>query len=145
MAVVPIIMGKDHPTLRRKTDRVQAFDKELKKLIGNLRDTVEDANGAGLASPQIDVNKRVCIAKIGKKFVPLINPEIVWRSEETWVMEEGCLSLPDTWIDVRRPESIVLAYFDEKGKMQERKLDMLDARVVQHEVDHLEGVLIVDY
>ena len=145
MAIVPIITGADHPALRKKTERITKFDKNLKKLIADLLNTVKDAKGAGLAAPQIDVNKRVCVTKINNQFVPLVNPEIVWKSEDVWVMEEGCLSLPDTWIDVKRPQAIVLAFFDEKGRMQERKLEMLDARIVQHEVDHLDGVLIVDY
>ena len=110
-----------------------------------MQATVKDAEGAGIAAPQVHRNERVCLALINGKMIPLINPEITWRSTETAKMEEGCLSLPGLTIDVPRAVEIRLTYWNEKGEPEERHLHDFDARVVQHEVDHLEGVLIVDY
>jgi peptide deformylase len=145
MAVQEIVIGADSPVLRTETLKITQFDKELKKLIGDLLDTVEHAKGAGLAAPQIAVTSRVCVARIRDEFVPLVNPEILWQSDIVTQEEEGCLSLPDVWLYIPRPTEIVLRYADEKGKEQERKLEGWDARVVQHELDHLHGKLIVDY
>lgn len=146
MAILPIITGADTPVLRTKTADVPQVTKEIKKLIADMEDTVKKAQGAGIAGPQVGESLRLCLALIGKKMTPLINPYITWKSEETCVIEEGCLSLPGTtWRHIERPSEIVLKYIDLKGKAQERKLTGYDARVVQHEVDHLDGVLIVDY
>lgn len=110
-----------------------------------MEETREHAIGAGIAAPQVGRTERVCIAMINGRAVPLINPEIVRRSEEAETAEEGCLSLPDVWVQVPRSREIDLEYQDVKGKHRELTLSDFDARVVQHEVDHLDGVLIVDY
>ncbi len=145
MAVLPIITGEKNPLLRAETKKVDSFGKSLQALIQDLFDTVHAAEGAGLAAPQIGISERVTVARIGETFVPLVNPEIVWKSDRTVLGEEGCLSLPNVWLQIPRSTEIVLRYQDEKGKEQERKLEGFDARVVQHEVDHLFGKLIVDY
>lgn len=145
MAILPILKGADNPPLRKKTKEVPKVTKEVKKLLKDMHETVRDAEGAGLAAPQVSRTERVCLAMINGKMVPLINPKITKKSTETNVMEEGCLSLPGIWIDVPRSLEITLTYLDEKGEMQERKFKDFDARVVQHELDHLEGVLIMDY
>lgn len=119
--------------------------KDIKKLINDMHDTVQKAEGLGIAGPQVNVSHRLCLAQFNGKMNAMINPEILRRSEETSVMEEGCLSLPKINVDVERPVEITVRYLDEKGNEQERMLHDLDARVVQHEVDHLNGVLIVDY
>ena len=124
---------------------ISTFDKKLKNLIGDLLDTVSDAKGAGLAAPQINVSRQVCVARISGSFTPLMNPEVIWISEQTAQAEEGCLSLPDVWLYVPRPTEVIIRFYDEKGKQQERKLAGWDARVVQHEIDHLNGKLIIDY
>lgn len=110
-----------------------------------MEGTREHAIGAGIAAPQVGRTERVCIAMINGRAVPLINPEIVRRSEEAETAEEGCLSLPDVWVQVPRSREIDLEYQDVKGKHRELTLSDFDARVVQHEVDHLDGILIVDY
>ncbi len=110
-----------------------------------MEETREHAIGAGIAAPQVGRTERVCIAMINGRAVPLINPEIVRRSEEAETAEEGCLSLPDVWVQVPRSREIDLEYQDVKGKHRELTLSDFDARVVQHEVDHLDGILIVDY
>jgi len=143
--VLPIITGAETPVLRSKTIPVPKVTKEIKKLIKDMYETVHAAEGGGLAAPQIGMTHRLCLAAINGKIIPLINPEIVVKSGETDTMQEGCLSLPGLWVDVPRAREIVLTFKDENGKKQERKLTGWDARVVQHEVDHLDGVLIVDY
>lgn len=110
-----------------------------------MRDTVVDAQGLGLAAPQVGISKRFCLAQFGGSMQALINPNILSSSAETDIMEEGCLSLPKIGVNVERPIEITLRYQDEHGTEQERHLRGLDARVVQHELDHLDGVLIVDY
>ena len=145
MAALPIVTGADTPVLRAKTAKVAKVTKDIAALLKDMEDTVKAADGLGLAAPQIGRSLRLCLAKIGGKLTALVNPDITWKSAETATAEEGCLSLPGLWRDVVRPTSIVVTFMDAKGKPQERKLTDLDARVVQHEVDHLEGKLIVDY
>lgn len=145
MALQPIIIGSTHPILRAKAQRVSSFGKDLRRLVQDLSDTVLHVQGAGLAAPQVGVSLAVCIARVGAEFMPLINPEISWYSQEKMVGEEGCFSLPNVWLLVPRALEIIVRYQDEQGREQERKLTHFDARVVQHEVDHLLGRLIVDY
>ena len=111
----------------------------------DMIETMHEASGVGLAAPQVARTERICIAVIGGKVTPLINPKITKKSKATDIDQEGCLSLPNVWLQVPRSVEIDLEYTDVKGKKQERKLTHFDARVVQHEVDHLDGVLIVDY
>ncbi len=145
MAILPIVIGPDNPLLRIKTKPVPKVTKEIRQLVKDMIETMHEANGVGLASPQVGRFERVCIGVIGGKVTPLINPKIKKFSKETAIDQEGCLSLPNVWLNISRSVEITLEYVDLKGKKQERKLQNFDARVVQHEVDHLEGVLIVDY
>ncbi len=110
-----------------------------------MNETLEDEGGLGIAAPQIGSSLRMCLAKFNGKTNTLINVEITWKSEETDVMEEGCLSLPDVNVKIERPIAITIKYLNEKGKEKEIKLKDMDARIVQHEVDHLDNVLITDY
>lgn len=143
--VRPIITGQDTPILRSKTKRVPAITKEVKKLLKDMEETTIDADGLGLAAPQIGSDLKVCVARINGRLTPLINPEITWKSKETEVAEEGCLSLPDVWVPVPRAVEIIVKHQTLKGDMKELKLQNMNARVVQHETDHLDGKLIVDY
>ena len=143
--ILPIVIGPDNPILRRKTKRVAKVNKELKQLAKDMLETMHEANGVGLAAPQVNRTERICIAIIGGKVVALVNPTITHRSKEKAIDQEGCLSLPNIWLDVPRSVEITLEFMDLKGKKQERKLKNFDARVVQHELDHLDGVLIIDY
>ncbi len=145
MSVLPIVTGADTPVLRKKTLLVPHVTKDVLKLIRDMQETTVAADGLGLAAPQIGQSVRLCIARIGGRLTPLINPKITWKSAETAIAEEGCLSLPNLWRDVKRSVEIVVEYTDARAQKQERKLTDIDARVVQHEVDHLDGVLIVDY
>lgn len=145
IAVLPIILGPETPVLRSKTQKIPKVTKEIQKLLRDMQDTVKDAQGAGLAAPQIGQSLRMCLALINGRMTPLINPDITWKSDEKDIAEEGCLSIPKITVEVPRSREITMRYQDAKGKTQERKLADFDARVVQHEVDHLDGVLIVDY
>lgn len=145
MAVLPIITGADTPVLRTVTKPVPKVTKELQKLLKDMEETTRAADGLGLAAPQIGQSLRVCIVKMNGRLTPLVNPLITRRSPEMETAEEGCLSLPEVWVQVPRSTSIVVTYLDGKGKEQERMLTNLEARIVQHEVDHLDGKLIVDY
>jgi peptide deformylase len=93
----------------------------------------------------VNRSERVCLVKINGRFMPLINPQIIKRGADMETAEEGCLSLPETWVQVPRSISIAVRYLDARGKEQERMLDHMPARIVQHELDHLDGKLIVDY
>ena len=145
MAALPIITGSETPILRAQTKPVAKVTKDLLVLIKDMQDTTVKADGLGLAAPQVNRAERICIVKMNGRLTPLINPQITWKSPEIENAEEGCLSLPGIWIEVPRALSITVTYLDGKGRAQERRLEKLDARIVQHEVDHLEGVLIVDY
>lgn len=145
MAVRTIVTGVSHPILRARAKEVSSISRELQGLLTDLHETVSEVKGAGLAAPQLGESLRACVAKIGGDFTPLINPEILWRSSEILLGEEGCLSLPEIWLLVPRAREIVLRFHDEKWRERELRLAEFDARVVQHEIDHLEGKLIVDY
>ena len=145
VAILPIVIGPDNPILRTKTKKIPKVTRDVKQLVKDMIETMHEASGVGLASPQVARTERVCIAVIGGKVTPLINPVITKKSKETDIDQEGCLSLPNVWLQIPRSVEIALEYIDLRGKKQQRTLDHFDARVVQHEVDHLEGVLIVDY
>ncbi len=145
MPALPILTGADNPILRKKTEKVPQVTKKVQKLIRDMKASMKAAKGVGLAAPQVGESLRICIGRVNGKDTPLINPEITWKSDEKAIDEEGCLSLPNTWLQIPRSVEIALTYLDDKGVRQERRLRDFDARVVQHEVDHLDGILIVDY
>lgn len=145
MPVLPIVIGEKTPILRAKTVPVKKVTKQIKKLITDMKETVVVAKGAGLAAPQVGRSERLCIAMIGKTMTPLINPVITWKSDTTAIAEEGCLSLPDLWLNVSRSTDIIVEFETEAGRKRELKLSGFDARVVQHETDHLDGILITDH
>jgi peptide deformylase len=149
MTIRPILVIPDDK-LRQKTELVTSFDAELKTLIGDMFETMYAAPGIGLAAPQIGIMKRLCVVDVSKRDdeeVPmaLINPQIVWSSEETSLYEEGCLSIPDYYEEVERPASIRLTYQDAEGKQHEMEADGVLATCIQHELDHLDGVLFIDH
>ncbi len=137
------------PVLRRETRPIETFDAQLEKTIDNMVVTMHREEGIGLAAPQVGYSIKLCvvdISSIDENEGPraFINPLIVesW-GEET--LEEGCLSIPDVRDDVSRPEGIRLQYTDENGHAHEERFDGWMARVLQHEIDHLNGILFVDY
>ncbi len=139
------------PVLRARAEEVSEINEEIRQLVENMFDTMYAEDGVGLAAPQVGVSKRVFIVDVsdveGEPDEPavFINPEIVWRSAATGVLEEGCLSIPGVREDVKRPLEIEVKAQNEKGEQIHFKADGLFARAIQHEYDHLNGVLFVDY
>jgi peptide deformylase len=136
------------PILRQKAKPVEDFGSELKQLVQDMLDTVVVEDGAGLAAPQIGESQRVIVIYLRPEdrdplMIPMVNPEILESGGES-EFEEGCLSVPDIREYVTRPEWIRFRYRDVKGETQELRADGIMARVVQHEVDHLDGILFVD-
>ena len=146
MAKLKILEFPD-PRLRRKALPVESVDDALRQLVDDMFETMYDAPGIGLAATQVDVHKRLLVADVSsEKDAPwvLINPEIL-EKDGVAVSEEGCLSVPGYYEEVERAEHIRVRYLDRDGKPQEKELDGLLAICVQHEIDHLEGKLFVDY
>ncbi|MCK4859434.1 MAG: peptide deformylase [Candidatus Omnitrophica bacterium] len=130
--------------LRKKCLLVETIGKEEKKLLENMAETMYKNKGIGLAAPQVGINKQIIIADIGKRLIELINPQIFSHKGEDR-MDEGCLSLPEISVGVKRAKEIIVSGLNRGGKKVEMKLRGLAARVIQHEVDHLKGKLIIDY
>lgn len=148
MAVRRILIAP-HPLLKLKARPVERVDDDIRRLMDDMLETMYRAPGIGLAAPQVGVSLRVVVVDLAKKDEPpaplrLVNPEITWRSDEQVVMEEGCLSLPEQFAELARPASIRLAYLDEGGEPRTLEADGMLARCLQHEVDHLDGILFVD-
>ena len=147
---LPIILHPD-PRLKKKSAAVPDLNDDLRTLADNMLETMYHAPGIGLAAPQIGVLSRLivldCETGDDAKPRPLVmfNPEIVSSSSDTNVYEEGCLSLPDQFADVTRPEAVKVAWIDENGAPKEEEFDGLWATCVQHEIDHLDGKLFFDY
>ncbi|MFN4189459.1 MAG: peptide deformylase [Pseudothermotoga sp.] len=131
------------PVLRKKAKEVENIDENIKVLIKELFETMYATDGIGLAAPQIGVSLRIFVMDDGTPRA-LINPVIVFKSAETNIAEEGCLSVPEVFENVERSNEIVIRYTDINGKNIEEKLSGYSARVAQHEYDHLDGVLFID-
>ena len=149
MTVRPILTAPD-PRLQAVSADVEKVDAEIRKLVDDMADSMYAADGIGLAAVQIGVPKRVIVIdldqKEGKKNPrAFINPKILWASDETAVFEEGCLSVPEIWDDVERPARIKAEYLDRDGNTQVLEADGMLATCLQHEMDHLEGVLFIDH
>jgi len=139
-----IITGEKNPILRQKSLPVEHLDKNVHFLIEEMRKTMEDNQGIGLAAIQVGKPERIIICEVNNKFYAFINPIITKVSKETSVMEEGCLSLPGIFGEVERPEKITLRAINSTGEKIKIKAFGLLARVIQHEVDHLNGTLFID-
>ena len=136
--------------LRKKSEALENFNNELRKLMNDMLETMYAAPGIGLAAVQVGVLKRLIVIDISKekeKKNPLflINPEIIFTSKNTSIYEEGCLSLPGYFAEIERPAECQIEYVDYEGKKKEMKASGLLATCIQHEVDHLNGVLFIDY
>ena len=136
--------------LRQVADPIEKIDAEVKKLAKDMLDTMYDAPGIGLAGPQIGVMKRIVVmdlAKEGEEPAPIVmvNPEILKYSDETVTTEEGCLSIPEIYYEVERPAEVTVKYTDLEGDEVERDAKDRLAICIQHEIDHLDGVLYIDY
>jgi peptide deformylase len=149
MALLPIITAPD-PRLKIKARPVAAVDGKVRRLMDDMVETMYHSIGIGLAAPQVGVAQRVLVidcAREGEKPQPMriANPEILWRSEEMMLSNEGCLSLPEHYADVARPSEIKVRFLDEQNEIRELHAKGLLATCIQHEMDHLEGVLFVDH
>lgn len=149
MAKLKIITGLDNPVLRKVSEPVQSFDKSLKKLVKDMKDAMVAASGLGLAAPQVGENIRLFLitldyGKADQKVIALVNPEITYPDKDMAVDEEGCLSLPGQYGKVERYVNCIVEFQDIDGNNQVLKLSGLDAREVQHENDHLDGIMFPD-
>jgi len=146
----PILIHPD-PRLKKVCDPVSGVDREVRALMDDMLQTMYDAPGIGLAAPQIGVMSRVLVMDCAKgedeepEPICMANPEITWASEEKREHEEGCLSIPDVFANVTRPAAVKVRFLDVDGAAQERAFDGIRATCVQHEIDHLNGRLFIDY
>ena len=144
------IIKEPNPILRKKADNVLNVDDDIRKLMDNMLETMYQAPGIGLAAPQVGILKKVIVIDLSKNDEPkkplfIVNPKIIWKSEELSSREEGCLSIPGHFAEVVRPKKCKLQYLDYNGKKQEVEADDLLSTCIQHEVDHCDGVLFIDY
>lgn len=149
MSTLPIITLPD-PLLRKVSDPVEQVDAELLKLADDMLETMYAAPGIGLAAVQVGVPKRLIVLDVSEEEdeprpMTLVNPEILSRGHATRVHEEGCLSIPDVRLEIERPASLVVGYIDREGKPRELAAEGLLATALQHEIDHLNGKLIIDF
>lgn len=136
--------------LKKKCSKVEQIDDEIKKQLDDMLETMYDAPGIGLAGPQVGILKRMVVIDITKDEEPkhpykMINPVIVEKSEEKDFYDEGCLSVPDQYASIERPKEVTVQYTDENGKQQTEHATGLLARCIQHELDHLDGKVFIDY
>ena len=139
-----------HPILKKKAVRVETVDDDLRRFLDDMLETMYESNGCGLAAPQVGVSQRIVVIDIAHEDeepqpIYMVNPEIVWKSEETKVCEEGCLSVPGQRAEVERPAAVKIKYLDYNGKEQLLNADDFLAVAAQHELDHLDGVLYIDH
>ena len=144
------ILTEPDPILRKKCEPLEKVDTETKKLMDDMLETMYAAPGIGLAAAQVGILKRLVVIDISKeeekkKPIFLINPQIIHQSKKTSVYEEGCLSLPGQFAEIERPAECTIKYIDYDGKEKELKSDGLLATCIQHEIDHLNGILFIDY
>jgi peptide deformylase len=149
MALLSILTAPD-PRLKVKAKPVAAVDDKIRKLMADMLETMYDAPGIGLAAPQVGLARRVIVVDCAREGEPpqplkLANPELLWQSDELMTVNEGCLSLPEHYADVDRPAAIKVRYLDEQNEIRELRAEGLLATCIQHEMDHLEGVLFVDH
>jgi len=149
MAPRPILIAPD-PRLKAVSAEIRAVDADVRRLADEMLESMYAADGIGLAAIQIGVPKRVLVMDLARKDGKneprvFINPRILWTSDETTVCEEGCLSVPDIWDEVERPAQIRAEFLDREGRLQNLEAEGLLATCLQHEIDHLEGVLFVDH
>jgi peptide deformylase len=148
MALLPILTAPD-PRLKVMSKPVTKVDDSIRRLMDDMLATMYASEGLGLAAPQVGVPKRVIVmdlARQGEKPNPIMlaNPEVIWRSEEEMVCEEGCLSVPDQYSEVSRPKAVRIRYLDYQNEIREMDAEGYLATCLQHEIDHLNGILFID-
>ena len=149
MALLPIIIAPD-PRLKITAKAVVKVDDVVRRLMDDMLETMHSANGIGLAAPQVGDHRRVIVVDASKEDedpdpLCMANPELTWVSDEGGPHEEGCLSLPEQYAEVVRPDAIRVRYLDHENEIRELEADGVLANCIQHEMDHLDGVLFVDH
>ena len=149
MSILEIVKEPD-PILRKQSKRLKMLMRVFNALMDNMLETMYQAPGIGLAAPQVGILKRVIVIDLAKEDEPkkplyIINPKILWKSEELISREEGCLSIPGHFAEVARPSKCKVQYLDYNGKTQIIDADDLLSTCIQHEVDHCDGILFIDY
>ncbi len=138
------IIKYPNPILRKKSKKIEIIDRKIKKLAQDMLETLKSAQGLGLAAPQVGESISLFVLNFGEKSLVFINPEIIKKSKKKEVLEEGCLSFPGLFLKIKRPKEIEIKALDLNGQEIKRKFNGLDARVIQHEIDHLNGILFID-
>ncbi len=138
------------PVLRKVASAVTGIDKETALFMQSMRDAMYEHHGIGLAAPQVGELKRVLVMDVAEeqnaaKAIMMANPEVIWKSEDTFTYKEGCLSIPGQYAEVTRAKKVRVKYIDINGEAKEMEAEDLASSCVQHEIDHLNGVLFVDY
>src|SRR3954452_25438043 len=146
MAAMSFIKRLGEPVLKSRATPVDRFDDSLRSQVSRMAGTMDDSLGVGLAAPQLGVSQRLLIYRVGPDapVIALVNPEIDWTSEDSETLKEGCLSIPGVQVDVERPVHVRVRARDEEGDDRLVEASGLEARVIQHELDHLNGVLILE-
>ncbi|MBO4570196.1 MAG: peptide deformylase [Clostridia bacterium] len=145
MAIRNIIKyPEDEETLRKVSKPVTVFDDRLVSLLEDLKDTMHHAKGAGLSAVQVGVLKRVCVVNTGKRHLEFINPVIVKQCGKNKIKEEGCLSIPNVWEEVIRPNKVDVKFQDRFGNCCQETFIGYEAKAICHECDHLDGILFID-
>src|ERR671935_3064488 len=143
IAAMSFIRRLGDPVLKSKATPVDRFDDSLRNQVSRMAAIMNDAIGVGLAAPQLGISQRLLVYRVGSDapMIALVNPEVEWRSAEEETLEEGCLSIPGVSVDVDRPVHVRVRARDEQGEERLVEASGLEARVIQHELDHLDGVL----
>jgi peptide deformylase len=145
-AAMSFIRKWGDPVLKSRATPVDRFDEKLQQQVQRMAGIMRDAIGVGLAAPQLGISQRLLVYRLGSDapVIALVNPELEWRSEDLETFEEGCLSIPSVAVDVERPVHVRVRARDERGEERLVEASGLEARVIQHEMDHLDGVLMLD-
>jgi len=145
-AAMSFIRRFGDPVLKSRATPVDRFDDSLRTQVARMGAIMNDALGVGLAAPQVGLSQRLLVYRVGQDspLIALVNPELEWSSEDEEALEEGCLSIPGVGVDVDRPVHVRVRALDEFGEDRMVEASGLEARVIQHEMDHLDGVLILD-
>src|SRR5439155_19763121 len=146
VAAMSFIRRYGDPVLKSRATPVDRFDDTLRNQVGRMAGIMKDAFGVGLAAPQLGISQRVLVYRVGQDapVVALVNPEVEWSGDDNEQFDEGCLSIPGIELEVERPVHVRVRARDEQGDERTVEASGLEARVIQHEIDHLDGVLILD-
>ena len=146
LAALSLIRRYGDPVLKSRATPIDRFDEALRDQIARMGQIMDEANGVGLAAPQLGLSQRLLVYRVGSEapLTVLANPELEWSSDDAEPLDEGCLSIPGVTVPVERPVHVRVRAVDESGEGRLVEASGLEARVIQHEIDHLDGVLILD-